>query len=44
MSKFTEANKKIEKSVVGAYVIIEDAVHRTYDKIKNTIVETYKNG
>lgn len=42
MSKFNEANKKSEKTVVGAYEKVEDAVHGTYDKIKNTIVETYK--
>ena len=42
MSKFTEANKKIEKTVVETYEKVEDAVHGTYDKIGNTIVDTYK--
>lgn len=42
MSKFTEANKKIEDTVVGGYKKIEDAVVEGYQKIEDTAVKGYK--
>ena len=42
MSKFTEANKKIEEAVVGSYKKIEEAVVEGYQKIEDTAVKGYK--
>ena len=42
MSKFMEANKKIEDTVVGGYKKIEDAVVEGYEKVEDTTVKGYK--
>lgn len=42
MSKFTEKNKKIEKTVVGTYKIIEKTVVGVYKNIETCTVSTYK--
>lgn len=42
MSKFREANKKIESAVVGGYKKIEDAVVGGYKKIEYSAVSGYK--
>ena len=42
MSKFKEANKKIESAVVGSYKKIEDAVVGGYKKIEYSAVSGYK--
>ena len=42
MSKFTEKNKKIEKTVVGTYKIIEKTVVGVYKSIETSTVSTYK--
>lgn len=41
-SKLVEANKKIEKAVVGGYQKIEDAVVGGYKKIEDSVVGGYK--
>ena len=41
MSKFTDANKKIEETVVGTYKKIEDAVVCGYKKVEDGFVETF---
>ena len=42
MSKFTEANKKIEKAVVGTYEKIEDTVVGAYEAVEDAVVGAYK--
>ena len=41
MSKFVQANKKIEKAVVSGYKKIEDTVVSGYKKIEDKFVETF---
>lgn len=41
MSKFTQANKKIEKSVTDGYQKIEDTVVGGYKKIEDKFVDTF---
>ena len=41
MSKFVQANKKIEKAVVSGYQKIEDTVVSGYKKIEDKFVETF---
>lgn len=41
MSKFTQANKKIEKAVTGGYQKIEDTVVGGYKKIEDKFVDTF---
>lgn len=42
MSKFTEANKKIEEKVVGTYNAIENGVVGTYKKVESGVTGAYK--
>lgn len=42
MSKLTEANKKIEKAVVGTYEKIEDTVVGAYEAVEDAVVGAYK--
>jgi len=42
MSKFTEANKKIEEAVVGGYKKIENAVVDGYKAIEEGVVRGYE--
>lgn len=42
MSKLIDANKKIEKKVVGAYNAVENGVVGTYKKVEDGVVGTYK--
>lgn len=42
MSKFIDANKKIEEKAVGTYKAVEDGVVGAYKKIENTVVGAYK--
>ena len=42
MSKFQEANKKIEEAVVSGYKKIEDGVVGGYQKIENGVVSGYQ--
>ena len=41
MSKIIEANKKIEKVVVGSYKKVEDTVVGGYKKIEDKFVNTF---
>ena len=41
MSKIVEANKKIEKAVVGTYKNIEDSVVGGYKKVEDKFVDTF---
>ena len=41
MSKLVDANKKIEKVVVGSYQKVEDAVVSRYKKIEDKFVDTF---
>lgn len=41
MSKLVEANKKIEKAVVGAYNKVEDTVVGAYKKVEDKFVDTF---
>lgn len=41
MSKIKEANKKIEKAVVGAYNKVEDTVVGAYKKVEDKFVDTF---
>jgi len=41
MSKFTEANKKIEEAVVDSYCAIENGVVDTYHRIENRFVDLF---
>ena len=41
MSKIVEANKKIEKAVVGSYKKVEDTVVGGYKKIEDKFVNTF---
>ena len=41
MSKIVDANKKIEKAVVGGYKKIEDTVVGGYTKIEDAFVDRY---
>lgn len=41
MSKTVEANKKIEKAVVGTYKNIEDSVVGGYKKVEDKFVDTF---
>lgn len=41
MSKLKEANKKIEKAVVGSYKAIEKGVVSGYKKIEDKFVDTF---
>ena len=41
MSKIVEANKKIEKAVVGAYNKVEDTVVGAYKKVEDKFVDTF---
>jgi len=41
MSKIVDANKKIEKAVVGGYKKIEDSVVGGYKKIEDKFVDTF---
>lgn len=41
MSKFTDANEKIEKTVVSGYKKIEDTVVDGYKKIEDKFVDTF---
>ena len=41
MSKIVEANKKIEKAVVGGYKKVEDSVVGGYKKIEDKFVDTF---
>ena len=43
MSKFTEANKKIEDAVVGTYKKVENAFVDGYEKIEDAAVKGYKS-
>ena len=42
MSKFVEANKKIEEKVVGAYNAVESGVVGAYKKVEDSVVGAYK--
>ena len=42
MNMFKNANKKIEKTVVGCYKTIENAFVSTYQRIEDTTVGAYK--
>ena len=42
MSKFTDANKKIENAVVSKYKKIEDTVVNKYKKIEDSAVSKYQ--
>ena len=42
MSKFQQANKKIETAVVGGYKHVETGVVSGYKKIENGVVSGYK--
>ena len=41
MSKIVDANKKIEKAVVGGYKKVEDSVVGGYKKIEDKFVDTF---
>lgn len=41
MSKFAEANKKIEEKVVGTYKKVEDSVVGTYKKVEDKFVDNF---
>ena len=41
MSKIVDANKKIEKVVVGTYKNIEDSVVGGYKKVEDKFVDTF---
>lgn len=41
MSKLVNANKKIEKAVVGGYKKVEDSVVGGYKKIEDKFVDTF---
>ena len=41
MSKIVEANKKIEKAVVGAYNKVEDTVVGAYKKVEDKFVDIF---
>ena len=41
MSKLVDANKKIEKAVVGGYKKVEDSVVGGYKKIEDKFVDTF---
>lgn len=41
MSKFVEANKKIEEKVVGAYNAIESGVVDAYKKVEDKFVDSF---
>ena len=41
MSKIGDANKKIEKAVVGGYKKIEDTVVGGYQKVEDKFVDTF---
>ena len=41
MSKLVDANKKIEKAVVGGYKKVEDTVVKGYKKIEDKFVDTF---
>ena len=41
MSKFVEANQKIEKTVVGAYQSVEDTVVAGYKHIEDRFVDLF---
>ena len=41
MSKIVDANKKIEKAVVGGYKKVEDTVVGGYKKIEDKFVDTF---
>ena len=41
MSKIVEANKKIEKAVVGTYKNIEDSVVGGYKKVEDKFDDTF---
>lgn len=41
MSKIVNANKKIEKVVVGTYKKIENTTVKTYKKIEDKFVDTF---
>ena len=41
MSKIVDANKKIEKAVVGGYKKIEDTVVGGYKKVEDKFVDTF---
>ena len=41
MSKIVEANKKIEKAVVGTYKKVEDTVVGGYKKVEDKFVDTF---
>lgn len=41
MSKIVEANKKIEKAVVGSYKKVEETVVGGYKKIEDKFVNTF---
>lgn len=44
MSKFVEANKRIEEAVVGGYKRIEDGVTGGYGKVEDWFVENFLTG
>ena len=41
MSKIVEANKKIEKAVVGSYKKVEETVVGGYKKVEDKFVDTF---
>lgn len=41
MSKFVDANKKIEDAVVNGYKKIEDSVVGSYKKVEDKFVDTF---
>ena len=41
MSKIVDANKKIEKAVVGGYKKVEDTVVGGYKKVEDKFVDTF---
>ncbi|MDD6046565.1 MAG: hypothetical protein PUC97_03940 [bacterium] len=41
MSKFKEANKKIEAAVTGGYKAIEDGVVSGYKKVEDKFIDTF---
>ena len=41
MSKIVDANKKIEKEVIGGYKKVEDSVIGGYKKIEDKFVDTF---
>jgi hypothetical protein len=42
VSKFIEAEKKIETAVVGGYQVVESGVVKGYQKIEDGVVAGYK--